>query len=418
VETVFRHGDLTEGGKDGLVQLVKGVVPGTATNLAGGLDAAFAELQERTEPEPEQDGHAEEGCRRVFLFSDGLANHGETAHSRILAKVDGYREHGVTVSSFGIGTDFDERLMTAIAQRGGGDYAFLESAEVIPKLVSKSVHSLLALVGTEATLAVQGLNGAVVTKVYGDEDDAQLGAAAIGDLHAENLKQILVEVELTPAAGPEGQLPPPQPVLEFELRYLPLHGDTSPVSISGTASVAFTCDRASIAPEDGTVAAAVAIQQGAAKDDQVLELLAQRRIADARALKQSSIDAMADVLKALGTNPDNREACATLARVLERARETLDGMQENSRSQQAMEMDMRYEQTVQRAMSVCRLSSGADSDDGNSSDDGPDEPPALQPPLQRRFSLVRASCSPVSPSRPLRPSSTFSGGSMTDSDSD
>merc|ERR1719387_3272060 len=87
---------------------------------------------------------------------------------------------------------------------------------------------------------------------------------------------------------------------------------------------------------------------------------------------------MAQVLKALGPNPENSEACATLARVLERARETLDGMEERSRSRRAMEMDMRYEQTVQRAMSVGRLSSGADSDDGQWSDDGMDDPPAFQ----------------------------------------
>jgi len=142
--------------------------------------------------------------------------------------------------------------------------------------------------------------------------------------------------------------------------------------------------------------------------DQVLELLAQGRIADARALKQSSIDAMADVLKALGPNPGNREACATLARVLERARETLDGMQENSRSRQAMEMDMRYEQTVQRAMSVCRLSRGEDSDDGNWSDNGLDESPSPR----RRFSVNEAfsPLPPGPPCMPMRPPSTFSGG--------
>merc|ERR1719281_2245936 len=72
---------------------------------------------------------------------------------------------------------------------------------------------------------------------------------------------------------------------------------------------------------------------------------------------------MAEVLRKLGPDPANREACATLARVLERARETLDGMQESSRSRQAIAMDMRYEQTVQRAMSVCRLSRGEGSDE-------------------------------------------------------
>ena len=125
---------------------VKHVHAGSATNLAEGmkrgvdaLNASAAIAATAGEPAPD--------VKRVFLFSDGLVNAGEQSHERILAAVDQYVAQGVTLSTFGIGADFDEQLMTSIAVRGKGDYEFLEKTETMTSLVSKSVHSLLLLAG-------------------------------------------------------------------------------------------------------------------------------------------------------------------------------------------------------------------------------------------------------------------------------
>ena len=102
--------------------------------------------------------------------------------------------------------------MTGIAEAGRGEYCFLKNAQVIPGLVSKSVHGLLSLVGTDARIVFRGLNGAVVTKIYGHDEDAAAGGGGggenpmldgvpLGDLHASNVRQILVELELAPASG-------------------------------------------------------------------------------------------------------------------------------------------------------------------------------------------------------------------------
>merc|ERR1719284_982506 len=97
--------------------------------------------------------------------------------------------------------------MTSIAERGKGSYCFLETAAVIPKLVSKSVHQLLAVAGTDARLDIRGVGGAVVTKVYGEPDgdngcgaattggSAALGIVSLDDLHSDNVRAVLVEFE-------------------------------------------------------------------------------------------------------------------------------------------------------------------------------------------------------------------------------
>ena len=164
-------------------------------------------------------------------------------------------EEGVTFSTFGIGTDFDEELMMGIAERGKGKYCFLRNSKEIPKLVSKSIHSLLAIAGSEASIQICGLNGAVVTKVYGVDDDdndaidnglsmlssmigpssnsgksSSLGNITLGDLHTSNTRQVLVELEFSPSSKGELSLP----VLEYTLQYTSTNSEISTLSKTTT----------------------------------------------------------------------------------------------------------------------------------------------------------------------------------------
>lgn len=60
---------------------------------------------------------------RVLLLSDGLANHGETDPA-VLARFAGeLRAKGIVTSTFGLGADFDETLMSRLATEGGGHLA-------------------------------------------------------------------------------------------------------------------------------------------------------------------------------------------------------------------------------------------------------------------------------------------------------
>ena len=115
VERVFVDGDLSDEGKPELTAQIKAVRPGSTTNLHGGLQEGAACLRELS-----HSSNATPAARRIFLFSDGLVNAGVTQSGAILDAVDGFVREGITVSSFGIGTDFDESLMTRIAEHGRG----------------------------------------------------------------------------------------------------------------------------------------------------------------------------------------------------------------------------------------------------------------------------------------------------------
>jgi len=386
VQTVFENGDLSPNGKLDLVAKVKSVGAGTCTNLAGGLERGVGALNASAATAAAA-GQPPPDVKRVFLFSDGLVNAGEQDHARILAAVGRYVAQGVTVSTFGIGADFDEKLMTGIATRGKGDYAFLETPESIAPLVSKSVHSLLLLAGSEATLQVAGVNGAVLSKVYHeDEDDSEdaptgtlLGGVAIGDLHAENVKSILVELEVAPpgALGAGGAPPAPQAVCEVVLAYAKPAGGGAPggaaerVTVRATLVMAFTSDRDALGEENGEVAAAHMVQMAAALDNDVMDLVSRGQVEEAITMKERNLDTMTTLVAQLEHDPAHMDGSSArmLSRCVQRQRGTVENMRRNKDSR-TVSMDMRSEQRIQRRMSMCAYASGCDSDDGGYSDDG------------------------------------------------
>jgi Ca-activated chloride channel family protein len=69
-----------------------------------------------------------EAACRVILLSDGQANHGLTHTQRICTQVAALAEAGVTTTTVGLGSDFNEELMTAMAKAGQGSAHYGERA--------------------------------------------------------------------------------------------------------------------------------------------------------------------------------------------------------------------------------------------------------------------------------------------------
>jgi Ca-activated chloride channel family protein len=99
--------------------LVQGITAGGSTNLhAGWLRAG-----EMLAPHAGRDA----ACH-VVLLSDGLANAGLTDPARICEQVAALAGAGVTTTTVGLGADFNEDLMTAMAKAGQGNAHYGERA--------------------------------------------------------------------------------------------------------------------------------------------------------------------------------------------------------------------------------------------------------------------------------------------------
>ncbi|MCA9912949.1 MAG: VWA domain-containing protein [Anaerolineae bacterium] len=116
--------------KDRVMQsLDKMRVRGT-TNLSGGWLQGCQHVAEN------QGGGK---LNRVILMTDGLANRGVTDPNQLVQMSRQKQLEGISTTTMGMGTDFNEDLLIEMAHAGGGAYYFIESPEVAPQIFQEEL---------------------------------------------------------------------------------------------------------------------------------------------------------------------------------------------------------------------------------------------------------------------------------------
>ena len=114
VQTVYEPQSFN---RERFLSVLDGVGAGGSTNLEGGLREGLHHTTSLS---------TDRSISRVILLSDGLANVGESTPSGLARIVEEVSGNGITVSTIGVGADYDENLMASVAMAGNGNYYFLE----------------------------------------------------------------------------------------------------------------------------------------------------------------------------------------------------------------------------------------------------------------------------------------------------
>ncbi len=115
-----------------LIAAVAGVSAGGNTNLGGGLQQGIDILKQT----PGAKRH-----RKLILISDGLANQGITDPQSLGHMAACGLDYNFAVSTVGVGYDFNEVLMTTLADQGAGQYYFLEDPRAFAQVFEKEFNS-------------------------------------------------------------------------------------------------------------------------------------------------------------------------------------------------------------------------------------------------------------------------------------
>lgn len=147
-DDVSKHCGLVEiGGTDlgYFTAMVNRIAAGGGTNLGGGLQEGIDILQE-------SDKIGNMG--KVILLSDGLANQGITDPAALGVKASQAVKGEFAVSTVGVGADFNEYLMTRIADQGIGTYHYLENPRAFAAVFQDELHrtKVAAATGVEITI--------------------------------------------------------------------------------------------------------------------------------------------------------------------------------------------------------------------------------------------------------------------------
>jgi Ca-activated chloride channel family protein len=177
VETIVQSTLATD--KPGIVNRIERVQPRGSTNLHGGWaeGARQAELY-----------RAAGGLNRVLLLSDGLANVGITDPNVIADDARGLAARGVATTTMGVGDDYNEDLMEAVAKAGDGHYYYIESPVQLADILQTELEGLMATQGQKVSLGLEpragvGVGvGVVVSDVLNDFEKAATGRLMLPNL--------------------------------------------------------------------------------------------------------------------------------------------------------------------------------------------------------------------------------------------
>ncbi len=96
---------------------------------------------------------------RILLLSDGCANAGLTDPSIIADQARQLRAAGISTSTYGLGSHFDEDLMNAMAEAGGGSPYYGQTAQDLMEPFLEEFELLAALSARQVRVFIESADG-------------------------------------------------------------------------------------------------------------------------------------------------------------------------------------------------------------------------------------------------------------------
>lgn len=172
---------------DALGDSIDRMVAQGTTDLRGGLTAGLEEVVRHWDPT---------GVNRVVLLSDGVPNDATGIES--MAQAAG--ERSIAITALGLGLDYDETLLGAIAQRSGGRFHAVQESSAVAEVFRDEVLRLVRTVARGAYVQLSPGPGVTIVGVVGNATSAYGSGVRVevGDLSEGEARDILVRMQAAP----------------------------------------------------------------------------------------------------------------------------------------------------------------------------------------------------------------------------
>jgi Ca-activated chloride channel family protein len=142
------------------------------------------------------------GLNRVLLLSDGLANVGLTDPNAIAGNVEAAARLGISTSTMGVGRDYNEDLMEAMATGGDGNYYFIETPKQLADIFQTEMQGLMATTGHHVSLGVEPADPAIsISDVLNDFAKTSHGRLMLPNLVIGMPVNVVIRLAVPPRTG-------------------------------------------------------------------------------------------------------------------------------------------------------------------------------------------------------------------------
>lgn len=168
-------------------RVIDEIMDSGGTDIGAGLGAGLQALRK-----------AEPGAnRRLLLVSDGNANQGITDSGALAAIATRAHQDGITVSTLGLGLDFNEDLLAQMTQNAGGGYYYARDPEAINQAFDKELNGLTRLAARNVEVGLDLGPDVIISEVHGYRTEVRRGRVVIpvGDMASGERRRVMVELK-------------------------------------------------------------------------------------------------------------------------------------------------------------------------------------------------------------------------------
>jgi len=196
-ETVIPMERATDANKAAARAAIETIYDDGGTCISCGLETGAGELAHSP---------IEGGLRRILLISDGQANEGLYDRDELAQLAANKAARGVSISTVGVGLDFDETTMRRLAEVGRGNYFFVEDTVALSAMFSRELGNLSRTIASDVRLVATPAPGVRIEEAYG-YPMTRAGSSVVvpvADMRAGETRKVVFRVRV--AAGQQGPL--------------------------------------------------------------------------------------------------------------------------------------------------------------------------------------------------------------------
>ena len=256
--------------REAIRRAIRGIRAGGKTALFGGVSKGARELEKFLD---------RNRVNTLLLLSDGLANVGPSSPGELAQFGESLGRQGISVTTIGLGLQYNEDLMTRLAMASDGNHFFVEDEGDLEAAFATEFDDVLSTVAQEVTIHIHCPKGVRPIRMVGRQAriSGQDVHASLNQLFRDQTRYLLLEVEVPAASA--GKV---QRVADVMVGYHDLMAG-SRATLQGGASVTFSNSATTVEQRrNRDVMVAVASQFGVERNEVATALRDEGKIEEAR----------------------------------------------------------------------------------------------------------------------------------------
>ena len=137
-----------------------------------------------------------DGINRIVLLSDGVPNDATS----VIAMAQAAGQAGISITALGLGLEYDETLLTEVAQQSGGRFHYIQDSSRVASVMREEVLELRRVVGRNMQLALTPGPAVTMNAVLGQapSQSGRVTHLPIGELGQGEVRDFYLELALAP----------------------------------------------------------------------------------------------------------------------------------------------------------------------------------------------------------------------------